>query len=70
MYLVTYSQADMSIAVNQKKIADIVVGEFKRGSQHNRVLYWVCSKEKHHKSGSHFHLVLKLDGVLRWRALS
>ena len=69
MYLVTYSQADMSIVLNRKKIVDIGVGEFKRVSQHNQVLYWVCSKEKHHKSGSHFHLVLILDGVLRWMAL-
>ena len=56
----------MSIVPNRRKFADVVVGEFNRGSQHNRVFYWVCSKEKHRKSGSHFHLALKLDGVLRW----
>ena len=66
VYLVTYSQADMSIVPNRVKFADIVVGEFNRGSPHNRVLYWVCSKEKHRNRGSHFHLALKLDGVLRW----
>ena len=42
------------------------MGEFNRSSQHNRVLYWVCSKEKHRNSGTHFHIALKLDGVLRW----
>ena len=65
VYLVTHSQADMGIVPNRVKFADIVVGEFNRGSPHDRVLYWVCSKEKHRNRGSHFHLALKLDGVLR-----
>ena len=64
-YLVTYSQADMNIVPNRRKFADTVVGEFNRGSQDNRVLYWVCSREKHHNSGHHFYLALKLNGVIR-----
>ena len=37
-FLVTFSQADMSIVPNRRKFAEIVVGEFNRGSQHNQVL--------------------------------
>ena len=66
LYLVTYSQADRRIVPNRGKSANIVVGEFNRGSHHNRVLYWVFPKENHRKSGSHFSLDLKLNGVLRW----
>ena len=66
VYLVRYSQADMSIVPNRRKFADSVAGKFNRGSQHNRVLYQVFSREKHCNSGSHFHSDLKLDGVLRW----
>ena len=42
------------------------MGEFNRGSEHNGVLSWVCSKEKNRNNGSHFLLALKLDGVLGW----
>ena len=36
--LVMYSQADMSIVLNRRKLADIVVGEFNRGYQHSPLL--------------------------------
>ena len=36
--LVMYSQADMSIVLNRRKLADFVVGEFNRGYQHSPLL--------------------------------
>lgn len=64
VYLITYSQADLSKFSSREHFAAAVVKSFKSGTAN--VLQWCCSREKHKKSGEHYHLALKLDRNQRW----
>lgn len=65
VYLITYSQADLEIVPQRQTFADIVLKAFSECSKAS-IICWVCSKEKHKKSGVHYHLALKLDKIQRW----
>lgn len=64
VYLVTYSQADRMKFPTRQYFAEVVVKAFSTRSA--VVLHWCCSEEKHKKSGTHFHMCVKLDRVQRW----
>ena len=64
VYLVTYSQADRTKFPTRHSFAEAVVASF--SSRSAVVLHWCCSEEKHKKSGTHYHMCVKLDRVQRW----
>ena len=63
VYLVTYSQADVTRFTRQS-FAESVVACFNEGRAN--VVQWACSQENHAIRGSHFHLCIKLDRLRRW----
>ena len=64
VYLVTYSQADMTKFPTRETFANEVVKYFQ--STKVNVLHWVCCIEEHESNGQHFHLALKLSKNKRW----
>ena len=64
VYLVTYSQSDLSIFPTSEKFAKAVTTTFLGGKC--KVLQWTCSMEKHKEEGVHYHLCIKLDKNMRW----
>ena len=64
VYLITYSQADLTKFPSREDFAAAVVKSFENGT--GNVLQWCCSREKHKKFGEHYHLALKLDRNQRW----
>ena len=64
VYLLTYSQADITKFPTRTVLADAVVQSFT--SETVSVVQWCCSKEKHKQSGEHFHICVKLSRNQRW----
>lgn len=64
VYLITYSQADMTIFPTRQSFADAVIEGF--DSPGLKVLQWVCCKEQHKTKGEHYHMAIKLNKVKRW----
>lgn len=64
VYLVTYSQADMTKFPTREVFARAMVESFSTGTA--KVVQWVCCREKHRKGGDHYHLAIKLDRNQRW----
>lgn len=64
VYLVTYSQADITKFPTRNDFANAVVQSFT--SEIVSVLQWCCSKERHKRSGEHYHMCLKLSRNQRW----
>lgn len=63
VYLVTYSQADLSLFPTRHSFGSAVTRAF--GG--NAVAYFCCSKEDHiQTSGSHYHCAIKLTKTMRW----
>ena len=54
VYLVTYSQANLSKFPSRSSFASAVVNAFEKGSA--KILHWCCSQESHKKSGVHYHI--------------
>lgn len=65
VYLITYSQADLTKFPSRETFADAVVEKF-ASNPGIEVVNWVCCKEKHQNNGEHYHLALKLNKVKRW----
>ena len=64
VYLVTYSQADLSKFPTRTSFAEAVVKSFTTTT--TSVLHWCCSKKPHKRSGNHYHISVKLSNVKRW----
>ena len=64
VYLVTYSQADLTRFPTRQEFAHVVVQSFSIGTAH--VVQWVCCRESHRRNGQHYHLAIKLDRNQRW----
>ena len=64
VYLVTYSQADVAKFPTREVFARAIVESFSTGTA--KVVQWVCCRERHRKSGEHYHLAIKLDRNQRW----
>ena len=70
IYLITYSQADSSIAATREDFARIVVDAFtKTNSGSSEISQWVCSKENHADHGFHYHMAVKLTRARRWASI-
>ena len=60
VYLVTYSQTDLSIFPSRASFAEELVKYF--GDPKVKVTQWVCSLEHHaNNSGVHYHAAVKLS---------
>ncbi len=66
-YLVTYSQADLSLFPSRESFANCVVEAFSYREERVRVVDWVCSMEEHNDGGKHYHLAIKLSDNKRWK---
>ena len=64
VYLITYSQADLLKFPSRNDFAEAVVRSF--ASVTANIVQWCCCRERHKKSGEHYHLALKLDRNQRW----
>jgi hypothetical protein len=65
VYLVTYARADEKKVGSREQFVEMLVNEF--GT--DRVVKWVCCAEPHCDSGFHYHCVVKLVRVLRWKSV-
>ena len=65
VYLVTYSQANLTIFPTRENFATCMAELFITGKV--KVQQWVCCIENHENTGGHhFHLAVKLSGNKRW----
>jgi hypothetical protein len=71
MYLITYSQADVTKCSTRLQFASLVCDTFNNNNNNNNnnnsndnkenvVSHWVCCVEKHVEEGVHFHMAIKL----------
>ena len=67
VYLITYSQADLSRLPTREKFATDVVNAFNEGKV--KVKSWVCCREAHKEGGLHYHLAIKLGRAKRWKSI-
>ena len=67
VYLITYSQADLSIFPNRQLFADAVCEAVLNceGSK-TKVIQWTCCQENHKRQGKHYQMVIKLNKIKRW----
>ena len=69
VYLITYSQADLTVVPTRLVFADLVLEAVT--ATRETPLQWVCAQERHRsgqkegRSGVHFHMALKFDKVKR-----
>lgn len=64
VYLLTYSQADLTKFPSRESFVTAVRNSFASGTA--RLLQWCCSREPHQISGFHYHMCVKLDRNQRW----
>lgn len=69
MFLVTYSQANMTRFPTRQKFAKFVVAAFNSGKGKVQVDKWAVCREEHENGGYHYHCCVKMKGgVKRWGA--
>lgn len=67
VYLLTYSQADLSTFPDRASFATAVTEAISKcEGPRAKLLQWTCSQESHKKQGKHYHMVIKLDKIKRW----
>ena len=68
IYLITYSQADLSLVPTREAFSALVLDWFKNAHpcSATTVLQWVCCREPHVNGGVHYHMSVKLESRRRW----
>lgn len=66
VYLITYSQADLTRFPTRNTFAKAVLHSF--SNTPGNVIQWSCCREEHKSSGHHYHMAIKLDKNQRWLA--
>ena len=66
VYLITYSRAAPELVDSRQTFARYIVDSFQHTPDAPKVLQWVCSQEKHHDGGIHYHMAVKLERCYRW----
>lgn len=67
VYLITYSQADLSIFPNRQSFADAVCeAVLNCEGPKTKLIQWTCCQESHKRQGKHYHMVIKLNKIKRW----
>ena len=69
VYLVKYTQADLTEFPTRKGFEKCIKKHFNSGSQKVKVQHWVCAQEKHKNCGENYHVALKLTGPKRWKSV-
>lgn len=69
VYMITYSQADLSKCPDRKTFADFVLKAFNFENSSVKPLQWAVCKELHQNGGSHYHMCIKLDKNKRWASV-
>ena len=64
VYLITYSQADVTRFATRDSFANAVLRAFDPTPA--RVVQYACSRESHADGGMHYHMAIKLDRNQRW----
>ena len=64
IYLVTYSQADLSKFPSRESFSVAILNGFE--ARNVQVVMWVTSLEHHQNAGCHYHMALKLASKSRW----
>ena len=65
VYLITYSQADVSKFPTIVSLAEVVIAAFSKVN--NTILQWCCSQEHHNITGGiHYHMCVKIQNCQRW----
>eukprot|EP00112_Aurelia_sp_Birch-Aquarium-sp1_P014509 Seg314.3 transcript_id=Seg314.3/GoldUCD/mRNA.D3Y31 product="hypothetical protein" protein_id=Seg314.3/GoldUCD/D3Y31 len=67
-YFITYSRADLKRFPTRESFGKCVVEAFSLGKSKSRLLHWVCSQEEHKDGKKHYHVALKFDSNVRWKA--
>ena len=68
VYLITYSQADLSLVPERETFALLVIHAFQNADPllSCNILQWVCSMEHHNDGGAHYHMAVKVESRRRW----
>ena len=67
VYLITYSQADLSIFPNRQSFADAVCeAVLNCEGPKTKLIQWTCCQENHKRQGKHYQMVIKLNKIKRW----
>ena len=67
VYLLTYSQADLSIFPEKESFAAAVCEAVSKcEGPKAKIVQWSCCQERHKKRGKHYHMAIKLDKIKRW----
>ena len=68
VYLITYSQAYLSIFSDRKSFPDAVCEAVMNcEGPKTKVIQWTCCQENHKKQGKqHYHMAIKLHKIKRW----
>ena len=68
VYLITYSQADLSLVPERESFAILILHAFQYADPllACNILQWVCSMEHHSDGGAHYHMAVKLESRRRW----
>lgn len=67
VYLLTYSQADLSIFPDRESFASAVCEAVSKCEGPKvKIMQWICCQESHKKGGKHYHMAVKLNKIKRW----
>ena len=67
VYLLTYSQANLSIFPDKESFAAAVCEAVtKCEGPKAKIMQWSCCQERHKQQGKHYHMAIKLDKIKRW----
>ena len=67
VYLLTYSQADLSIFPDRESFASAVCEAVSKcEGPKAKIIQWTCCQESHKKGGKHYHMAIKLNKIKRW----
>ena len=70
VYLITYSQADLSIFPDRQSFVDgVCEAVLNCEGPKSKVVQWTCSQENHKKQGKHYHMTIKLNKIKRWQPI-
>ena len=71
-YLLTYSQADMTMVGSRERFVDMVLLAIHDGKQSNNFMvteYACCIEEHEQTDGFHYHTSVNLARPMRWKAV-
>ena len=68
VYLITYSQADIEIVPDKATFITFITDAFNKNGT-AKLIQYACAEEKHANGNVHYHAVVKLDKMKRWKGV-